>query len=81
MAIKAGALEKAHRMVPDLDAHHQSRVINMQNKVKIKNGSGATVKPVLSSHSKEHPKCVFKTDNRLNACQKYCRMLCMSKAL
>ena len=37
-----------------------------------------TVKPVLSCHSKrkqEDQKLVFKTDYRLNAGQKYCRML------
>ena len=36
----------------------------------------STVKPVLSGHSKEDQKLVFKTNYRLiNAGQKYCRML------
>ena len=34
-----------------------------------------TVKPAFSSHSKRTPKVVFINDYRLNAGQKYCRML------
>ena len=34
-----------------------------------------TVKPAFSGHSKRTPNVVFNTDYRLNAGQKYCRML------
>ena len=46
-----------------------------KNETDFNNNFFATVKPVLSGHSKRRPKLVYKTDYRFNAGQKYCRML------